>query len=119
LLDGAEEIGGVAVIVRRMDGLEAAQLREVFDQLKSRRQSGLAAVLASVHEGRVTLVAAATPDVVARGVAAGDVVKAAAALVGGSGGGRKDMAQAGGKDPSKVQEALDAALLIITKALQG
>jgi alanyl-tRNA synthetase len=117
MLDDAEEIAAVAVVVRRLDGLEPAQLREVYDQLKSRRQKGLAAVLASVHEGRVSLVAAATPDVVARGVAAGEVVKAAAALVGGSGGGRKDMAQAGGKNPSKVQEALDAARAAIAKAL--
>ncbi len=119
ILETGADIGGVRVVTHRMEGLGAQELREVYDQLRSRKQEGLVAVLASVADGRVTLIAGVSPDVVARGVSAGDIAKASAAVVGGSGGGKKEMAQAGGKDASKVDEALETALQLIRKALGG
>ncbi|MGC8740222.1 MAG: alanine--tRNA ligase [Candidatus Sumerlaeaceae bacterium] len=118
LLEQAPEKAGVKVVVAQFEEMEAAQLREVFDHLKSRRsQGGLAAVLASALNGRVTIIAGFTPDVVAKGLSASDVVKAAAVAVGGSGGGKKDMAQAGGKNPGGIGEALKIAQGLIEAKL--
>lgn len=118
LLENAPEKAGVKVVVARFDDMEAAQLREVFDQLKSRRsQGGLAAVLASASNGRVTMIVGFTPDVVSMGISASDIVKAAAQAVGGSGGGKKDMAQAGGKNPEGIPQALKIAKELIESKL--
>jgi alanyl-tRNA synthetase len=76
-------------------------------------------VLGTAPEGRVALVVSVAPSIVERGVKAGDVVKQAAQVVGGGGGGRPTMAQAGGKDPSKLPEALDAARAAIETALSS
>ena len=119
LLDGAADVAGVAVVAARLDDVGAQDLRQVFDTLKSRRQENLFVMLASVADGKVTLIAGATPDVVARGVSAGDVVKQLAPMVGGSGGGRKEMAQAGGKDPAGVDMALAAVVPTVEKMLAG
>jgi alanyl-tRNA synthetase len=72
-----------------------------------------------VQEDKVNLVAAVTPDLVAKGLHAGKLVKEAAARCGGGGGGRPDMAQAGGKDPSKLGEALELAALLAGKQAAG
>ncbi|PKO19486.1 alanine--tRNA ligase [candidate division BRC1 bacterium HGW-BRC1-1] len=117
LLDKASEVEGIKIVIARLDELDAQQLRQVFDNLKSRCQENLFVTLASALDGKVTLIAGATPDVVNRGVSAGDVVKAIAPILGGSGGGRKEMAQAGGKDPSRLDEALNAVIPAVTKAL--
>ena len=72
---------------------------------------------AAEHDGRVALVVAATKDLVAKGLNAGKVIRAVAAVVGGSGGGKPEFAQAGGKDPSKLDEALDKVPGIVNKEL--
>jgi alanyl-tRNA synthetase len=119
LLENAPEYAGVKVVVAQFPDMEAAQLRELYDQLKSRRaQGGLAAVLASASNGRVTLIAGFSQDVVAKGLSASDVVKAAAQAVGGSGGGKKEMAQAGGKNPEGIPEALRVAKNVIEEKLR-
>jgi alanyl-tRNA synthetase len=119
LLSGAPEHDGVRIITKQFDGMEAAELRAVYDGLKARRPSGLVAVLASVADGRVTLIAGATEDVTKRGVSAGDIVKQIAPLVGGSGGGKKEMAQAGGRNPDGVAEALAKAARILGDILKA
>lgn len=116
LLDEALEIAGVKLVTHSLEGLGAQELRELFDALKSRRQQGLFVVLASVADGRVTLLAAATPDVATK-VSAGDIVKKVAPIVGGSGGGKREMAQAGGKDAGKVADALAEAAKLVAEAL--
>jgi alanyl-tRNA synthetase len=117
ILDNAPETGGVKVVVHQFDDLAAQELREIFDAMKSRRPQGLFAALASASEGRVTLIAGATADLAARGVSASDVIKTAAPAVGGSGGGKKEMAQAGGKNPDGIPQALADAKKAVERAL--
>ncbi len=100
----AQEIGGIQVLVARIDGADAKTLRDTLDQLKNKLKTA-AVLLASVTDGKVALVAGVTPDATGR-LKAGDLVNAVAQQVGGKGGGRPDMAQAGGNDPA----GLDAAL---------
>ncbi len=107
LVDATREINGVKVIATRMDGADGKALREAMDRLKDKLGSA-AIVLASVQEGKVTLISGVTKDLMGR-VHAGELVNQVASKVGGKGGGRPDMAQAGGNDPS----ALDAALAAV------
>jgi alanyl-tRNA synthetase len=90
---------------------------DVADRIKGRLGEQSATVLGTVVDGRVHLVAAVTPALVARGVKAGAVVKAAAKVAGGGGGGRDTMAQAGGRDPDKLPDAIAAARAAIEAAL--
>jgi alanyl-tRNA synthetase len=104
LVSAARQIDGIAVVAGRIDGLEPEGLRAVADTLRDRLGSGVVCV-GSVVGGRVNLVAAVTKDLVKR-VHAGKLVQEVAQVVGGSGGGRPDLAQAGGKDPARLDEAL-------------
>jgi alanyl-tRNA synthetase len=117
LIGRARAIKGVQVVAERgPEGvMDRATLRAVVDRLRVLMGSGVI-VLGSANGGNVALVAAVSKDLTDR-LDAGKIVKAAAALVGGSGGGRKDMAEAGGKMPEKLQEALDSVPSIIEKML--
>jgi alanyl-tRNA synthetase len=116
LASQAEQVDGARVLTAAVDGVESKALMDAVDRLKN--QLGDAAiVLGSRIEGRVALVVAVSPSLVERGVKAGAVVKIAAEVVGGGGGGRDTMAQAGGKDPEKLDDALAAARAAITEAL--
>ena len=88
-------------------------------RIKNRLRDPAVVVIGAPGEGRVSLLVAATPGAVERGVKAGTIVKAAAQVVGGGGGGRDTMAQAGGRDPEKLDEALAAAREAIERALGG
>jgi alanyl-tRNA synthetase len=93
-------------------------LRQLIDQ--ARKKAGSAAVLlASRGDGKVVLVAGISRDLEGKGVNAGEWVRAAAKVVGGSGGGRADMAQAGGKDPEKLLAALDLARQSMLEQIKG
>ncbi len=116
LVAGAEQIGGVPVVVQPVDGLDADGLRELSEAVRQ-KLGDAAVVLGSASDGRVHLVANVAPAVVERGVKAGDVVRAAAQVAGGGGGGRDTMAQAGGRDPEKLPDALATARAEIEKAL--
>ncbi|HET7395292.1 MAG TPA: alanine--tRNA ligase [Gammaproteobacteria bacterium] len=100
----AVDVNGVKVLASRLDGADARTLRDTVDQLKNKLGSA-AIVLAAVEDGKVRLVAGVTADRMGK-LKAGELVNAVAQQVGGKGGGRPDMAQAGGDDPA----ALDAAL---------
>jgi alanyl-tRNA synthetase len=116
LVDLAYEHGGVRVLVEAKSGLDSNALRDISDQV--RQKLGNAVVfLGSEVDGRVFLVANVAPTVVERGVKAGDLVRVAAPIVGGGGGGRDTLAQAGGRDPEKLPEALATARAEIEKAL--
>ncbi len=104
LADTMREVKGVKVVATRMDGADGKALREAVDRLKDKLGSA-AIVLASVQDDKVTLISGVTKDLVGR-LHAGELVNEVASHVGGKGGGRPDMAQAGGNDPS----ALDGAL---------
>ncbi|MDX2200229.1 MAG: alanine--tRNA ligase [Phycisphaerae bacterium] len=108
LLPTAEKVGGVTVLVAELPDAPIDQLKHGADIAK--QKSGSAALFfGSRSADKVTLLAAMSDDLVKRGVKAGDLVKAIAPLVGGGGGGAPTMAQAGGKDPAKLPEALAAA----------
>ncbi len=100
----AVEIGGIKVLAVKLDGVEPKAMTDVLDQLKNKLVSA-AIVLATVKDGKVTLIAGVTKDQTAR-VKAGDLVNAVATQVGGKGGGRPDMARAGGTEPEKLEQAL-------------
>ena len=104
LMNQAKDIGGVKVLAEMMEGADIAALRETMDKLKDRLKSA-AIVLASSIEGRATIIAGVTADLTSR-IRAGDLVNFVAQQVGGKGGGRPDMAQAGGTEPEKLPQAL-------------
>jgi alanyl-tRNA synthetase len=105
--DAPVDIAGVRLVTKRVTGLEKAALRTVSDSLRDRLGSGVV-VLVSENEGKVSLVVSVSKDLTAR-VKAGQLIKELAPIVGGGGGGRPDFAEAGGKDPSKIDELLARA----------
>jgi alanyl-tRNA synthetase len=116
LVGAAEDVSGVRVVVQAVEGMDAKELLNLSDAVRQKLGES-AVVLGCAVDGRVHLVANVAPPVVERGVKAGDVIRAAAKVAGGGGGGRDTMAQAGGRDPEKLPEALATAKLEIEKAL--
>jgi alanyl-tRNA synthetase len=104
LADQAREVKGAKVLAASLEGADAKTLRETMDKLKDRLKSA-AIVLGTVNDGRVSLVAGVTADLTAK-LKAGELVNFVAQQVGGKGGGRSDMAQAGGAEPAKLPDAL-------------
>src|SRR5881409_3744310 len=114
LVKAARQVNGVAVIAGRIDGLDADGLRAVADTLRNRLGSGIVCV-GSVVDGKVNLIAAVTKDLTSR-FQAGKLIQEVAKAVGGGGGGRPDLAQAGGKDPAKLDAALELAYAFVARA---
>ena len=117
LTDQAEEVAGIKVLVSQMDGLDMNGLKNMGDSLKDQLQNGIV-VLLSHADDKVNLVAMATNSAVEKGAHCGQIISQTAAVVGGKGGGRPNMAQAGGKDASKIAEAINVAKDVIVKQLQ-
>jgi alanyl-tRNA synthetase len=117
LVSDASELEGARVLVAAVESGDGKALLDLADRLKG-RLGDAAIVLASTGEGRVDLVASVAPALVERGVRAGEIVKLAASEVGGGGGGRDTLARAGGRDPSALPAALDAARAAIESALR-
>jgi len=115
LLDASEKIGPAAVVVGRLSTTSVERAREAIDMLKKKARSA-AVVLAYEDDGRAMLLAGVTDDLI-KTLKAGDIVKTIAPIVGGGGGGKPQMAQAGGKDPAKIDEALAKATELIKAAL--
>ena len=113
--DDVHEVNGVKVLARRVSGLEKGALRGLSDTLRDRLGSGIV-VIASENDGKVALVVSVTKDLTSR-VQAGRIVKEIAPIVGGGGGGRPDFAEAGGKDPSKIDELVARAPGVIHSLL--
>jgi alanyl-tRNA synthetase len=105
LASQAEEIAGVKVLAAKVEGVAGDGLRAMVDELRDKLGSGVV-LLAAPADGRVTLALGVTPDLKGR-LAAGDLIRETAAIVGGKGGGRPDFAQAGGRDPGKIDEAFE------------
>ena len=116
MTDAAREIAGTRVLALQGDAANVDEMRRLADDLRNKLGSGVV-VLGAIINDKPMLIAAATPDVVQRGVHAGHIVKALAPIIGGGGGGRPNMAQAGGRDASKLQDALDAAYDVVKKQL--
>lgn len=109
-IENAVDCGSYKLVVAQLEGLEAADLRNVWDTVRQKGGSAVACVIATVtSKGQPALLAAATDEAVAAGFKSGDVIKKIAPMVGGGGGGRPQMAQAGGKDASGIPAALEAA----------
>jgi len=116
LVGQAEEMSGIRVVTQVVEAPDAKALLELSDRVKQTLGDS-AVVLGTEVEGRVHLVANFSDSAVSRGLKAGDVVRVAAQVAGGGGGGRDTMAQAGGRDPEKLPEAVAAARLAIERAL--
>jgi alanyl-tRNA synthetase len=114
LLAKKQSVDGTNVLVSQVDGVDAKQLRDMVDQLKDRLGSGVV-VLASAGESNVNLVASVSADLTRR-YHAGNIIKELARMVGGGGGGRPDFAQAGGKEPAKIDAALKRAEELIRES---
>ena len=110
LLTTAVAIGEVLAVVQSVPNASADELRQLVDVLRRKMPAKLAVLLASVVDDKVQLVAGVTPDLVAIGLHSGNWLKEVAPIVGGGGGGRPDLAQAGGKIPAQVPEALNKAV---------
>ena len=109
-IENAVDCGSYKLVIAQLEGLEAADLRNVWDTVRQKGGSAVACVIATVtSKGQPALLAAATDEAVAAGFKSGDVIKKIAPMVGGGGGGRPQMAQAGGKDASGIPAALEAA----------
>jgi alanyl-tRNA synthetase len=114
LVAAARQVNGVAVVAGRIDGLEAEGLRAVADRLRDRLGSGVVCVGSAV-DGRVSLVAAVTKDLTRR-VHAGKLIQEVAKAAGGSGGGRPDLAQAGARDATRLDDALELAYDFVARS---
>ena len=114
VMDQVTEVNGVKLLATSVDGVDMNGLRELGDQLKEKLGEGVV-ILASSNEGKVNLIAMATDEAQKAGAHAGNLIKAIASKVGGGGGGRPNMAQAGGKNPAGIPDALAEAKI----ALEG
>ncbi|NLY61278.1 MAG: alanine--tRNA ligase [Clostridiales bacterium] len=116
LVNSKQSVGDVNYITAKIDNQDMNSLREIADILRNKLKSGVV-VLASENQQKVNLVAAATKDLVNRGVHSGNLIREIAKETGGGGGGRPDMAQAGGKDPSKISQALEKVKVLLEQQL--
>ena len=114
LLRRATRVDGVSVVAESVTAASADVLREMSDWLRDRLGSGVVA-LGAVIKDKPSLIVSVTPDLIARGLHAGDIIKQPARLMGGSGGGRPNMAQAGGRDADRLEDAL----LLVPAAVEG
>ncbi|MDF0675218.1 MAG: alanine--tRNA ligase [Nitrospira sp.] len=110
-------IAGVTVHQQRTDGLDVNGMRTLADQLRDKLKSGVIALGAATGDGKVSLLVVVTKDLISK-LKAGDLIKAMAAEVGGTGGGRPEMAQAGGKDPAKLDAALEKVFGLVETTLR-
>ena len=116
LLDRAVKVKDVTVLATRIEAADADTMRQMTDWLREKLGSSVV-VVGAVLNDKPQLVAAATPDLIARGIHAGNLVRDVAKLLGGGGGGRPDMAQAGGKDAAKLTEALATVPALVERTL--
>jgi len=114
LLGQAEQVNGVTVLAAKVPALTMPILREMGDTLRDRLKSAIV-VLATVYNGKPNFLAMVTPDLIAKGFHAGDIIDQIAKVTGGGGGGKAAMAQAGGKDAAKIDEALKLVHKLIQK----
>ena len=108
IIASAEKIGDVSLITRKFEDTDAEQLRNITDAIKG-KMDGVVIVLAAVNDGKLMFISSVSDDLVGKGYHAGKIIKEVAAVCGGGGGGKANMAQAGAKDASKIDDAFDKA----------
>jgi DHHA1 domain. len=116
-LKGTIDVKGVRLLTLKLNSYTNKDLRDLNDLLKSKLKSGVL-LLAGVEDGKVNLVASVTQDIIEKGLKAGEIIKEVSAILNGSGGGRPDMAQGGGKDSSRLDEAFLACRRYIEDKMQ-
>ena len=109
VLNQAEDVNGVKFLAVKLNDVDMNELRNLSDDLKSKIGSGVVVLASAMGSDKVNLIVTATDDIVKAGVHAGNIIKAAAPCVGGGGGGRPNMAQAGGKNPAGIEKAFETA----------
>jgi alanyl-tRNA synthetase len=114
--NGGQDVAGVKLIARRTQGLDKSALRALSDSLRDGLGSGVVVIASETDEGKVALVVSVTKDLTGR-VRAGDLVKQLAPLIGGGGGGRPDLAEAGGRDPARIDALLAEAPAVLARQL--
>ena len=112
----AKTVAGIQVHVQRTDGLDVNGMRALADQLRDKLKSGVVALGAATEDGKVSLLVVVTKDLIGK-LKAGDLIKEMAAEVGGTGGGRPEMAQAGGKDPARLDVALEKVFGLVERMM--
>lgn len=117
VMDQVVEVNGVKLLATKVSGVDMNGLRELGDQLKSKIAEGIV-VLMSDLDGKVNMVAMATDGAMKKGAHAGNLIKGIAALVGGGGGGRPNMAQAGGKNPAGIDEAIKKSAEVLKEQIK-
>jgi alanyl-tRNA synthetase len=118
LVTHAKKVSGVNIVTEVIEGAEVDDLRKAVDSLKKSLKS-VAIILGTTENGRVTLITSLSSDLVKKGLHAGNIAKDIAKIVGGGGGGRADMAQAGGQLPDKLSDALDLGFKIIREKIEN
>ncbi len=114
LMERVREVRGVKVLTARIDPAEAKAYRDLADKFRDKMKSGLIAI-GGEKDGKALLLVAATQDLVQKGVHAGNIIKEIAKEVGGSGGGKPDLAQAGGAEPAKIERALERVFEVVER----
>ena len=117
VMDQVQEVKGVKLLASKVAGVDMNGLRELGDQLKEKLGDGVV-VLVSEKEGKVNLIAMVTEGAMAKGAHAGNLIKGIAALVGGGGGGRPNMAQAGGKNPAGIDDAIAESAKVLAEQIR-
>ncbi len=108
-----KEVGGIKIVTRKLDGVDPRTMREIADRMRQKHGSAVVALGSDLGDGKVALLVAVTPDLTAK-IKAGDIIKNIAPIVGGTGGGRPDLAQAGGRDATKLDEALAKVATLVS-----
>ncbi len=117
VMNNSVNVSGVDVVASQVDGLAVNDLRTLCDSIRDKMDTGVA-VLASNSDGKLMFIAMATKNALSKGVHSGNIIKEITKIAGGSGGGKPDMAQGGGKDPSKVADALSAVADIVASQVK-
>jgi len=118
LLEKAVEINGTSVVVAEANGANPGLMRQLIDQIRKQVEPSAVLLLASQGDDKVVLVAGVSRELVEKGANAGNWVREVAPVVGGGGGGKPDMAQAGGKDPAQIPAAIEKAIAVISEMLK-
>ncbi|EOC99953.1 alanine--tRNA ligase [Caldisalinibacter kiritimatiensis] len=118
IVNEVKEIEGIKVIAKKIEGMDMNSLRQLGDKIRDKVGSVIV-VLGSTHGEKVSFVSMATKDLISKGIHAGNLIREVAKITGGGGGGRPDMAQAGGKDASKIDEALDKVYDLVKKQISN
>ncbi len=115
-MNQVQEVKGVKLLAVNVDGVDMNGLRDLGDQLKAKLGEGVVVLLSNL-DGKVNMISMATDGAIAKGAHAGNLIKGIAALVGGGGGGRPNMAQAGGKNPVGISAAVAEAVKVLESQL--